>query len=273
MKKLLLLSALLIYACSSDSEGNESNNNSNSQRLVESITVLSATNTRAENYYSMSYDENNRLISFEYQSFDFDENGQIYYESEIDEVNIDYFENSVMLYDDNDEVVFPINNDGTIDDNDYTFVNGYLTNIESSDGQDDNCLQQQTWVNNNMTHFVETCNPNFEDSIVGEIEYTTHIRPNETFVYYRGGGGVISSIWIGLRGKQSNNLPLRFRNCRGSTNFNINPSDCSYFSETERTYEFDSQGHPILINENQYATQNNSSDSFSFVSVAITYAN
>ena len=82
-------------------------------------------------------------------------------------------------------------------------------------------------------------------------------------------GGTLSSSnpWA------SNNLPLRFRNCRGSTNFNINPSDCSYFSETERTYEFDSQGHPILINENQYATQNNSSDSFSFVSVAITYAN
>ena len=60
MKKLLLLFALLIFACSSDSEGNESTNNSNSQRLVESITVISATNTRAENYYSMSYDENNR---------------------------------------------------------------------------------------------------------------------------------------------------------------------------------------------------------------------
>ena len=271
MKKLLLLFALLIFACSSDSEGNESTNNSNSQRLVESITVISATNTRAENYYSMSYDENNRLISFEYQSFDFDENGQIYYESEIDEVNIDYFENSVMLYDDNDEVVFPINSDGTIDDNDYTFVNGYLTNLESSDGQDDNCLAQQTWVNNNMTHFVDTCNPNFGDSRVEEIEYTNHIRPYETFVYYRGGGYVISKIWIGLRGKQSNNLPLRTRSCIGSTN--INSIDCWYFSETERTYEFDSQGHPILINENQYTTQNNSSDSFSFVSVAITYAN
>ena len=271
MKKLLLLSALFIFACSSDSEGNESTNNSNSQRLVESITVISATNTRAENYYSMSYDENNRLISFEYQSFDFDENGQIYYESEINELNIDYLENSVMFYNNNDEVVVPINSDGTLDDNDYTFVNGYLTNLESSDGEDDNCLAQQTWVNNNMTQFVETCSPNFGDSGVAEIEYTNHIRPNETFVYYRGGGNVISKIWIGLRGKQSNNLPLRTRSCIGSTN--INSIDCWNFSETERTYEFDSQGHPILINENQYTTQNNSSDSFSFVSVAITYAN
>ena len=128
MRKLLLLSALLIFACSSDDEENGINNNS--QRLVESITVLSATNARSANYYSMSYDENNRLISFEFQSFDFDENGQIYYESEIDELNIDYLENSVIVYNDNDEVVFPINSDGTIDDNDYTFVNGYLTNIE-----------------------------------------------------------------------------------------------------------------------------------------------
>ena len=122
MRKLLLLSALLIFACSSDDEENGINNNS--QRLVESITVLSATNARSANYYSMSYDENNRLISFQFQSFDFDENGQIYYESEIDELSIDYLENSVIVYNDNDEVVFPINSDRTIDDNDYTFVNG-----------------------------------------------------------------------------------------------------------------------------------------------------
>ena len=270
MKKLLLLSALLIFACSSDSEDNGINNNS--QRLLESITVLSATNTRADNYYSMSYDENNRLISFEFQSFDFDENGQIYYESEIDELNIDYLENSVMVYDDNDEVVFPINSDGTIDDNDYTFVNGYLTNIEYSDGQDDNCLQQNTWVNNNITQVVESCNPNFGDSQITETEYTNHIRPNQTtYGTISTGGGIVLS-WIGLFGKLSNNFPLRTRFCIGSTN--INSIDCWYFDETEYSYEFDSQGYPIVINDNQYSVQNNgNSINFSTVSVAITYTN
>jgi hypothetical protein len=270
MRKLLLLSALLIFACSSDDEENGINNNS--QRLVESITVLSATNARSANYYSMSYDENNRLISFEFQSFDFDENGQIYYESEIDELNIDYLENSVIVYNDNDEVVFPINSDGTIDDNDYTFVNGYLTNIESSDGQDYNCLQQNNWVNNNITQVVLTCNPNFGDSQITEIEYTNHIRPNQTTYGTSGVGGNVVYSWIGLFGKLSNNFPLRTRFCIGSTN--INSIDCWYFSETEYSYEFDSQGYPIVINDNQYSVQNNgNSNSFSSVSVAITYTN
>ena len=39
MKKLLLLSALLIFACSSDDASNEENTNPSNEKLIESVTL------------------------------------------------------------------------------------------------------------------------------------------------------------------------------------------------------------------------------------------
>ena len=272
MKKLLLLSALLIFACSSDSEGNDNANNPNAQRLVESVTVISANGSPTFNYW-FSYDENNRLSTMQHQFNDYDEFGQIFDEGIIEVFNIEYSENAIEFIWNDETYSVLLNNDETINDNSITFLNGYLNTIETRDGQDDNCLQQYTWVNNNLTQIVETCSPNFLDSDIVEYEYTNHTNP---IGYYglslsRSGGGVMPYL-IGAMGKASELLPNKIISCRGNTYSPINQNNCNNFDETEITYEFDSQGYPIVINENRYS-QSVNYERFSSKSYAITYTN
>ena len=275
MKKLLLLSALLIFACSSDdgSDSDDNANNPNAQRLVESVLVISANDGATFNYW-FSYDENNRLSTMQCQFNDYNEFGQIFDEGIIEVYNIEYSDNAIEFIG-NDEVIysFLLNNDGTIDANYITFLNGYLNTIESGDGQDDNCLKQCTWVNNYLTQIVETCSPNLSGSRIEEFEYTNHINPIGYYGWTLTGSGAAAMPYlVGAMGKPSELLPNKIRDCWGNTYSPINQNNCNYFSETEITYEFDSQGYPIVINENSY-WQSVNSERFSSTSYAITYTN
>ena len=127
MKKLLLLSVLLIFACSSDDEGN--GNNNNSSRLVESITILSA-NISTGNYW-FQYDNNNRIISFEWQNLSYSSSGELVDESVIYLVNLEYIDNVVQLYG-NDSFIgeFALTENRHYDIGGWNFDNGYLQSID-----------------------------------------------------------------------------------------------------------------------------------------------
>ena len=276
MKKLLLISALLIFACTDDdgSDSDDNANNPNAQRLVESVLVISANDSATFNYW-FSYDENNRLSTMQCQFNDYNEFGQIFDEGIIEVYNIEYSDNAISFGWNDEEVssTYLLNNDGTIDANYITFLNGYLNTIEFGDGQDDNCLQQCTWVNNNLTQIVETCSPNFSVSDIEEFEYTNHINPIGYYGWTLTGSGVAAMPYlVGAMGKPSELLPNKIRSCRGNTYSPINQNNCNNFSETEITYEFDSQGYPIVINENSY-WQSVNYERFSSTSYAITYTN
>ena len=94
MKKLILLSALLVFACSSDSEGNDNNSNNPSiEKLIKSITVISGECENTENLW-LYYDEENRITSFETQVVETNCNGQEGSNSEILEWQLKYTENA-----------------------------------------------------------------------------------------------------------------------------------------------------------------------------------
>ena len=273
MKKLILLSALLIFACSSDDEGNDNANNPNAQRLVESITAISANDTHTFNSW-FSYDQNNRLSTMQCQFNDYNEFGQIFDEGIIEVYNIEYSDNAIDFGWNDEEVssTYLLNNDGTIDANFITFLNGYLNTIQ----ENDNCLNQYTWVNNNLTQSVETCSPNFSDldKVIEEFEYTNHINPIGYYGWILSADSGVAAMpyLVGAMGKTSELLPNKIRRCVGNTLSPINQNNCNNFTETEITYEFDGQGYPIVINANRYR-QSVNYERFSSKSYAITYTN
>ena len=267
MKKLLLLSALLIFACSSDDEGN--GNNNNSSKLVESITILSA-NIITGNYW-FQYDNNNRIISFEWQNLSYSSSGELVDESVIYFVNLEYIDNVVRLYGNdgfNDGFIgeFALTENGHYDIGGCNFDNGYLQSIDYI--HDDNeCTEEYSWVNDNLVESYDSCEE-LAGSARKQWEYSNHINKIEGFMWWWGGGSgyAILQYLSGWRGIASQNLPSIRKECYSGNNPNLplNQENCQFqFEQIHYSYEFDSQGYPIVINHNY--------DNSSYVSAAVTY--
>ena len=267
MKKLFLLSALLIFACSSDDEGN--GNNNNSSKLVESITILSA-NIITGNYW-FQYDNNNRIISFEWQNLSYSSSGELVDESVIYFVNLEYIDNVVRLYGNdgfNDGFIgeFALTENGHYDIGGFNFDNGYLQSIDYI--HDDNeCTEEYSWVNDNLVESYDSCEE-LAGSARKQWEYSNHINKIEGFMWWWGGGSgyAILQYLSGWRGIASQNLPSIRKECYSGNNPNLplNQENCQFqFEQIHYSYEFDSQGYPIVINHNY--------DNSSYVSAAVTY--
>ena len=267
MKKLFLLSALLIFACSSDDEGN--GNNNNSSKLVESITILSA-NIITGNYW-FQYDNNNRIISFEWQNLSYSSSGELVDESVIYFVNLEYIDNVVRLYGNdgfNDGFIgeFALTENGHFDIGGFNFDNGYLQSIDYI--HDDNeCTEEYSWVNDNLVESYDSCEE-LAGSARKQWEYSNHINKIEGFMWWWGGGSgyAILQYLSGWRGIASQNLPSIRKECYSGSNPNLplNQENCQFqFEQIHYSYEFDSQGYPIVINHNY--------DNSSYVSAAVTY--
>lgn len=263
MKKLLLLSVLVIFSCSGGDEGN--GNNNNSSKLVESITILSA-NTGMCNYW-FQYDNNSRIISFEWQNLSYSSSGELVDESVIYLVNLEYIDNVVRLYG-NDGFIgeFALTENGHYDIGGWNFDNGYLQSIDYI--HDDNeCTEEYSWVNDNLVESYDSCEE-LAGSARKQWEYSNHINKIEGFMWGLGdsSGYAILQYLSGWRGRASQNLPSIRKQCTSGSdpNSTLNQGNCpTQYSETHCSYEFDSQGYPTVINHID-------NDSY-YVSAAVTY--
>ena len=266
MKKLILLLFIpLVFACSSDDEVN--GNNINSVRLVESITILSATTEFPPANYRFQYDNNNRIISFEWQYLSYGSSGELVEDGIINLVNLEYTDNVVQLYV-NDSYIGEVllTENGHFDLGGYNFSNGYLQSINYTQDNDE-CIEEYSWVNDNLVETYDSC-----EELAGaarkQWQYSNHTNKIGTFMWWWGGSSdyAILQYLSGWRGKASQNLPSIRKLCYSGSNPNLplNQENCQFqFSQTHYSYEFDSQGYPIVINHNY--------ENSSYVSAAVTY--
>jgi hypothetical protein len=233
MKKLLLLSALLILACSSD-DSNESQNSTNSKKL-RSFTVMNpCLNCEAENgNYSYS---DGKLTSIDGEFIVTDEDGQMYngYPSESN-YTIEHLPNSIIVNDNGDTEIFQINNDGTILSEDIEFNDGYLQRINDVN---------YNWSSGNLMGFSGAPSP--QD--VTTIDYTDFDDLTEHLGIIIATGNYIFfshdnliSI-LGLMGNSTQKLPHTVTTTSGNNTF-----------IQTYTYLLSDDGYPFQITlENTY---------------------
>ena len=262
MKKLILLLFIpLVFGCSED----DHNNNINSSRLVESITILSA-NTTTGNYW-FQYDDENRIIAFEVQKLSYSSSGELVEESPIVVYNMEYIDNVVQLYG-NDSYIgeFSLTENGHYDLDNWNFTNGYLQSINYLEN-DNECAEEYSWVNDNLVETYDSCEE-LSGAARKQWEYSNHTNKIGTFMWWWGGasGYAILQYLSGWRGLASENLPSIRKSCYSGSDPNLPMSqeNCqSQYSQTHYSYEFDSQGYPTIINHNH--------DNSSYVSAVVTY--
>ena len=157
MKKLFLLSALIIFACSSDdsSDTNDNNNNS-SERLIESVELFSVQQCGeidgfiSEEVFNILYNSQNNPTSYNYQVFETscDESYLVENSNNL----IQYNQNSIFLNSDNEVNEFILNDNGFLE-NVYSsynlnYINGELSSWNYSDDGNAGSVQV-IWENGN----------------------------------------------------------------------------------------------------------------------------
>jgi len=271
MKKLFLLSALLIFACSSDDSSN--NDNSSTKKLASVVTLYPCSGCERDNSY-LSY-TNDRLTLLEYDYFVTELNGDI--EEEYNRSGyylIQHLSNSIRVtYDDGLINDIPLNSDGTVDSENMVYDNGYLISQfwdEEFEGNTSSWTENWEWDNGNLIRreYYNYYNGSVDDFYIADIEYTEYDDLTEKIGYSIGNGflGNSESILIsilGLRGKSSTKLPYRFT-IVGSGGFDGESTSVLTYS-----YVFDEDGYPIQVVEND-----ESSDGFSRTTrYELTYTN
>jgi hypothetical protein len=241
MKKLLLLSALLIFACSSD-DSSDSNNVSN-EKLIESITVISGNCQNTHNIW-LDYDNENRITSFQIQYIETNCDGEVGSNSDIQNGQLEYNENLILILFANETFSIPIDQNGLLDDENTTFVDGYLISTNSSSFFGGNCDVTRLWENNNL---IEATNSDcIDDNSVKKVlrEYNENLNPirfywNDWHIWF---GTVIELA--GVFGKGSENLLSK------STTLYDDDDDNSIDREEiyNYYYQLDEDGYPSVIN-------------------------
>ena len=248
MKKLILLSALLIFACSSD-ESDSSDNNSNNtsaQKLIESITVISPS---CENTYNLwlFYDNQNRITSFQTQYYE--TNCSVTNEDDnydIMNYQIDHSENIISLSANGSSADIPINDDGLYDDTNLTFVNGYLISAtgDAPIYNPDECGGTLVWIDNNLVEENTYSNTNCSEIRTTTYEYYEHINPIPFFrISWHNHWGTAFGM-TGVFGNQSQNLVSKTTTSYGYKNFN---------------YQLDGDGYPTVIYVESFDNNNTAS--------------
>ena len=240
MKKLLLLSALFIFACSSD-DSSDSNNVSN-EKLIESITVISGNCQNTHNIW-LDYDNENRITSFQIQYIETNCDGEVGSNSDIQNGQLEYNENLILIPFANETFSIPIDQNGLLDDENTTFVDGYLISTNSSSFFGGNCDVTRLWENNNLIEANSDC---IDDNSVKKVlrEYNENLNPirfywNDWHIWF---GTVIELA--GVVGKGSENLLSK------STILYDDDDDNSIDREEiyNYYYQLDEDGYPSVIN-------------------------
>ena len=262
MKKLILLLFIpLVFACSSDSSDNN-NNNSNDpsvQKLIESITVISG---ECENTYNLwlYYDNDNRITSYQFQYVVTNCNGDEGSISEIGEGQFEYAENNLTWTHLGEPFSFPINDDGTINDANLTWVDGYLISIDPNAGGTFDLMGCETtniWVDNNLieTDRVQNANGCLGHDTINE--YGSNVNPIPFFQPNNHINWWTAFQLTGALGKQSQNLISK------ETRFH-------YWGQSVYDFQYilDDDGYPIVIYTEYNTSPNNTNAS---VNYEITY--
>tara|TARA_Y100000385_G_scaffold168203_1_gene174210 strand:+ start:825 stop:1616 length:792 start_codon:yes stop_codon:yes gene_type:complete len=241
MKKLILLSALLIFACSSD-DSSDSNNISN-EKLIESITVISGNCQNTHNLW-LDYDNDNRITSFQIQYVETNCDGEVGSNSDIENGQLEYNENSILISSINETFSIPIDQNGLLDDVNTTFVNGYLISDNTSSLFGGNCDVTRLWDNNNLIE--ANFNYCIDDNSVKKVlcEYNENLNPirfywNDWHIWF---GTVIELT--GVFGKESKNLLSKSTRLYDDDNDNSIDREEIY----NYYYQLDEDGYPSVIN-------------------------
>ena len=254
MKKLLLLSALFIFACSSEDNTNSQNPEQNT-KLLKTYTTVDGYCHEGVNV-EFYYDFEGKLISTTETLFLSDcppNNWNEWTYQEPYNKYYNYSNNGIQITSNsvNDllESSFILNADGTA----VSVTSDYGTsNLIFSDGllleinDDDDGLQNFNWVNNNLIEVISS----YQGTTIDEkftYEYTDYINKtaifpvNFNFITF---GEDISYQILGVLGNNSNNLPSK-NEYISYTSFGL-PS-----IKKVRTYAyiFDQDGYPTRITE------------------------
>ena len=241
MKKIFLLSALFIFACSGGDSSDDNNNNSNNpgiQKLIESINVISGECENTENLW-LYYDNENRITSYEVQYVETDCNGQQGYYGPITEFQVEYVENFLTFSVPGGTLTSPINDDGTINDANMTFVNGYLILEDPNAGGNWgflDCEKTYVWVDNNLIEINEMFDENNCDGTQTVYEYSQNLNLIPFFWPRNYVGFGTAFELTGAAGKQSQNLISKETRLRpwGQESYDFQ-------------YQFDADGYPTVI--------------------------
>ena len=277
MKKLLLLSALLIFACSSDgsNDDNDNNNNSSTKKLASVVTLYPCSWCERENSY-LSY-TNDRLTLVEKDYFVTEENGDFMNGGEDNSSGyfiIEYLSNSIRITNDNGVINdIPVNSDGSWDNENAVYDNGYLISLSFSDEEEedtDYSTGNWEWYNGNLirTESNNYYNGSLESSTITDIEYTEYDDLTKTIAFSAnenslGWADVVMNGILGFYGKSSAKLPYKFTSVQNSIGSDEFTSVLTY------SYVFDEDGYPIQVVANY-----ESSDGYSRTTrYELTYTN
>jgi len=253
MKKLLLLSALFIFSCSSD------DNNGTNPSLEKRISQMGIHDIQICSHYSVFGDslkityDNNKISSALGRRYEFDcySNDWTYENNyDWDEVNFEYTENYIIVDISNYNVMeWPLDNDGNITSIpqrqsdgsmgwDFEYSNGHLTKTTLNIYPNDyDSISTLSWDNDNLTS-IECVNQSpYQDNYTIIFQYTDHLNKSELFL----GGEYSLENAYDLRflhcGTSSKNLPseafVQFYNQNGLTGSN----------KFEYQYIFDIEGY------------------------------
>lgn len=236
MKKLILLSALLIFACSSE-DSNESQNNTSSKKL-RSINILNPCIWCEVEFGDYEY-TNGKLTSVDAGGFVTDENGDFVqgYPNEYLFL-IEHLSNSIRINTDGYPEIYPTNSDGTFMSENIDFSEGYVQRVDDV---------YFSWSNGNLVEMIGS------DGYVTEIVYSDFDDLTGHLGITIAAGGdfsfIIDNIFAitGLVGNSTEKLP-----------YSLTTTGPDYTSQTIYTYLFDDDGYPIqVVRESNSSTFDN----------------
>ncbi len=220
MKKLLLLSTFLIFACSSeDSSDTNDNNNNSSERLIESFTLHSIQTCETYGYFNdtnitnCTYNDDNLITSFTSQFYEFSCPDNFYYREEKTE-NYEYFEGYVVASSNGGVNQIDLNENGNVDTHNttqsgvtyihnLTYENDYIVSLS---GINRYYEMQFTYENGNLINIdVETEN-DLEDINITYTQYENKSKLFHPFLFSLFPYLPVKNFY----GKNNTNLPATY---------------------------------------------------------------
>ena len=276
MKKLLLLSAFLIFACSSDDSNNEENTNPSNEKLIESVTFSSVqtcldfSDFRSANTTNCTYNSDNLITSFKTQFYDLECPNDLLYDEQNSTNYIEHFDRYLIASSMGELAQIDLNDNGyidTINTNDDDVVsnivydNGYFSSITPENGSPGvNFIYQ----NGNLIRTEGIGDDRFETVIT----YTTF--ENKSKLFHPFFGSLIPHYPVqNYYGKNNTNLPLTKETNR------YYEGELSYTETEYFTYSFDSDGYVTFLEIGTFTDSQNQNidNSLSEVTIEITYTN
>ena len=276
MKKLILLSAFLIFACSSDDSNNEENTNPSNEKLIESVTFSSVqtcldfSDFRSANTTNCTYNSDNLITSFKTQFYDLECPNDLLYDEQNSTNYIEHFDRYLIASSMGELAQIDLNDNGyidTINTNDDDVVsnivydNGYFSSITPENGSPGvNFIYQ----NGNLIRTEGIGDDRFETVIT----YTTF--ENKSKLFHPFFGSLIPHNPVqNYYGKNNTNLPLTKETNR------YYEGELSYTETEYFTYSFDSDGYVTFLEIGTFTDSQNQNidNSLSEVTLEITYTN